>query len=322
MMRLVLLSFLSVASSITITTSGLSAGAYMASQYHVAFSSEVSGAALFAGGPFYCSQGNVNTAQLACMSLPTQINLAKLESDARAFEKQGVIDPLVNIQQARVFLWSGTKDSVVKYEVVNKARDWYLTFGAEIAEKLLDAQHAQPTLDYGNACGTLGSPYISKCDYDGAGHALQHILSAGTLKPKKAWIRQNLHKIKQSAYFGGGNVPGLSSEAHVYVPSGCAASHGKGCSVHVAFHGCKQNVANVGMQYVEHAGYLEWAEANDIVVLFPDATTVFLYNPNACFDWWGYVDKNFAFKSSKQLSTVHRMVHAVLEGTILANRIE
>jgi poly(3-hydroxybutyrate) depolymerase len=34
-----------------LTVSGLSAGGFMASQFHVAFSSAVSGAAIFAGGP-------------------------------------------------------------------------------------------------------------------------------------------------------------------------------------------------------------------------------------------------------------------------------
>jgi poly(3-hydroxybutyrate) depolymerase len=38
------------------TVSGLSSGAFFASQYHVAFSSEVAGAGIVAGGPYYCAQ--------------------------------------------------------------------------------------------------------------------------------------------------------------------------------------------------------------------------------------------------------------------------
>jgi len=302
-----------------ITTSGLSAGAYMAGQYHIAFSNDVSGCALFAGGPYYCSQGSVNTAQLACMALPAQINLVTLERETRSFATAGHIDPVSNLDDARVFVWSGTKDTVVKAAVVDKARDLYLKFGAEVAEKVSDAQHCQPTLAYGNACGTLAAPFISRCNYDGVGHALQHLLPG--LGPRGTAIKANLHKIKQSDYFSGGSVPGLSADAHVYIPSGCAAAGGSGCHVHVAFHGCKQNLAAVGTQYVENAGYLEWAESNNIVVLFPDATTVFLSNPNACFDWWGYVNKNFAWKTSRQLSTVHRMVQPIQAGTILTAKL-
>jgi hypothetical protein len=39
---------------------------------------------------------------------------------------------------------------------------------------------------------------------------------------------------------------------------------------------------------VSKSGYLEVAEANNIVVLFPQAIKT-LDNPNGCWDWWGYV---------------------------------
>ncbi len=38
--------------------------------------------------------------------------------------------------------------------------------------------------------------------------------------------------------------------------------------------------------------YLPWAEANNVIVLFPQAAKADLHdNPKACFDWWGYVDR-------------------------------
>jgi len=37
------------------TVSGISAGAYMANQFHVAFSSTVKGAGIVAGGPYICA---------------------------------------------------------------------------------------------------------------------------------------------------------------------------------------------------------------------------------------------------------------------------
>jgi poly(3-hydroxybutyrate) depolymerase len=41
----------------TTTVSGLSSGGYMAVQLHVAFSSFIKGAGIFAGGPYHCAQG-------------------------------------------------------------------------------------------------------------------------------------------------------------------------------------------------------------------------------------------------------------------------
>ena len=50
------------------TVSGLSSGAYMAGQFHVAFSGEVVGAGIVAGGPYGCAEGRLLTALRRCMS--------------------------------------------------------------------------------------------------------------------------------------------------------------------------------------------------------------------------------------------------------------
>lgn len=47
----------------TIMVSGLSAGGFMATQYHFSYSSEVAGAALIASGPYWCANANAYTAQ-------------------------------------------------------------------------------------------------------------------------------------------------------------------------------------------------------------------------------------------------------------------
>ena len=40
------------------------------------------------------------------------------------------------------------------------------------------------------------------------------------------------------------------------------------------------------------SGYNEVGELNNIVILYPQAirSLTIPYNPNACFDWWGYND--------------------------------
>ena len=50
--------------------------------------------------------------------------------------------------------------------------------------------------------------------------------------------------------------------------------------------------SNLGMSYVKNAGYNELAEANNLVILYPqillsDENPV---NPNGCWDYWGYND--------------------------------
>jgi poly(3-hydroxybutyrate) depolymerase len=43
----------------------------------------------------------------------------------------------------------------------------------------------------------------------------------------------------------------------------------------------------MGNIYTVHAGYLEVAELNDIIVLFPQAIQQTISNPQGCWDWWG-----------------------------------
>ena len=57
----------------------------------------------------------------------------------------------------------------------------------------------------------------------------------------------------------------------------------------------------MGDEFARHAGYLEVAEANDIIVLFPQIAQQFGINPNnGCFDWWGYEDSDYGMPLEKK----------------------
>jgi len=62
------------------------------------------------------------------------------------------------------------------------------------------------------------------------------------------------------------------------------------CKLHISFHGCKQFVAKIGTRYVVRGGFNEWAESNGYVVLYPQTVNSYTlpFNPEGCFDWWGY----------------------------------
>lgn len=78
------------------------------------------------------------------------------------------------------------------------------------------------------------------------------------------------------------------------------------CRVTISLHGCKQTVDLIGESYVRETGYLEYAEANNIITLFPQAQST-LYNPNSCWDWWGYTGVYYSGKYSVQGMTVMNM---------------
>jgi len=105
----------------------------------------------------------------------------------------------------------------------------------------------------------------------------------------------------------------LDATGFVYVPTACQS--GSTCKLHVALHGCVQNWDTIDLQYVEHAGYNEWAETNNIIILYPQAEpNLVLSNPNACFDWWGYAGSDYATKTGTQMQAIYEMVQHLASG--------
>jgi len=61
-------------------------------------------------------------------------------------------------------------------------------------------------------------------------------------------------------------------------------------------------------RYVRDTGYNRWADGNDIVVLYPQAKSEKLANPNGCWDWWGYSSAAYATKAGPQMAAVRAML--------------
>ena len=268
--------------STDVHVSGLSAGAYMAVQLHVAFSRSIHGAGVLAGGPYYCARGSVSVALTACMTTPGAVDVDALIAATDRFAAAGDIDPTDSIRGAPVYIFAGTRDGTVDPEMSRLLETYYehyLDGGSGIrTEYGIAAGHAHLTDNYGNACGTASqSPYISDCDYDMAGVLLAHV-AARPLQARTAMVDANLLTFEQ-AEFGGRSMDALG---FVYVPTACQAGT-VACGVHIALHGCLQARSNVGDVYVVHAGYNEWAESNNLIVLYPQADAdALLGNPNAC----------------------------------------
>ncbi|MGL6290620.1 MAG: PHB depolymerase family esterase, partial [Silanimonas sp.] len=97
-----------------VAVAGLSSGAYMATQVHVALNARVHGAALVAGGPYGCAQGALNTALGPCITVtPSAPDVAALAAQANARVAAGSIDPLSAFAGDRVLVLHGTKDATV-----------------------------------------------------------------------------------------------------------------------------------------------------------------------------------------------------------------
>ncbi len=290
------------------SVSGLSSGAYMAGQFHVAFSETVIGAGIVAGGPYGCAEGQLAIALERCMQTrrgaPDPDRLLKR---AEALAAAGAIDPLAGLAGDRVYVFSGTEDSTVRPAVVEQTVAFYRAAGIAAAEILhvddLAAGHAFVTEGHGSACPTTVSPFINDCDYDQAGALLGHI--AGALSPPAAEPGGTMIAFDQGEFLADPAAHGLDPTGHVYVPAACM--EGAACRVHVAFHGCRQTDALIGDRFRSETGYRRWADSNALIVLYPQAHRTLL-NPNACWDWWGYDDAAYATRNGRQMAAVRAML--------------
>jgi hypothetical protein len=269
--------------------------------YTVAFSETINGAAIFAGGPYYCAQANLMYAYGQCMDtyLGTP-SIERLVTTTKQNANLKKIDNPANLADDRVYLFSGKSDTVVHPEVMQSLQEYYLNFIKAtnlVGDFALDAEHCIPTLDYGEACTRLSSPYIGKCDFDGAGAAFQTLYGEDIVAGKA--VSANLKTFDQSEFGGGKTGNSLDTTGYIYVPTACA-SGSTACHLHVSFHGCNQDQSNIDTQWAENTGYNGWAESNNIIVLYPYATTsVMPSNPNACWDWWAYTGKDYAEQTGR-----------------------
>lgn len=203
-------------------------------------------------------------------------------------QTEGLIDPLSNLKESRVFIFSGLLDTVVHQVVVKALAEFYAAFIPDDRIHTMfnvSAEHLMPTDDYGEACDHLGPPFIGNCNLDGAGIALQ-TLSTTPLKPRTTAVSSNFLLFDQKQFFNGvdPNTVGIADQGFVYVPTACRNGTTSSCALHLELHGCEQNYATVGEVYVKHSGFAEWAESNNIVVLFPQTVAIPVVNPKSCWD--------------------------------------
>ena len=294
-----------------ISVSGLSSGAHMATQLHIAYSRVFRGAAIVSGGPWYCAEGSLSRGIGPCIK-GGELSVDRFVDIAREMEADGQIDALANLADDRVWIFHGTLDDVVSEDLTEATARFYaqlMPAGSIRSISDVPAVHGLPTIATGAACDTFGTPFLNACDYDAAGQWLQFIY--GEMQPRTE-ATGTLETIAQP----GAADAEMLDEAYLYVPQSCAA--GEACGVHVAVHGCTQSSEYVGDAFAKGSGINEWAEANRLLVLYPQVASsrVAPMNPYGCWDWWGYTDSNYASRSGPQVAVIKTLLDR-LAGTTL-----
>ena len=294
------------------TVSGLSSGGYMAAQFQLAHADWVKGAAIVAAGPVYCAQNNLMTALDHCINkVGSPIPLADINKQLKDWSVMGLLASEAEIKQSKIWLLHGTADQKISKEVADALHQQYQQWlpAAQLSYvQDKNFAHHMPTLSEGSACENSEAPFLGKCNYDAAGEALKFI-QAG-LKAPADRSSGTVYPIEQQK-IAGDLAATMAEQGYMYVPKSC--EQGQSCTLHISFHGCNQQADAVGMAYVEKAGFNRYADSNNIVVLYPQtrASNLMPMNPQACWDWWGYTDANYANRKGQQIQAIVKLAHSL-----------
>lgn len=297
----------------SLTVSGVSAGGYMATQYQVAYSKDVIGAGIVSAGPWYCASGKLTRAINDCTkSKPIGPETRPLVAALRESADAKAVDDPSWIAPDRIWMFHGKRDRKVGAAVSDSLLRFYKTFVPPERmryETQVAASHGFPTAGVGGACDSDESPWILDCGFDAAGEMLRHLYD--DLKAPAGPITGELRVFDQARYVPDDTDASLAETGLVFVPKECAA--GRPCRIHVVFHGCRQGIGYIGKTFAREAGYNRWADANRIVVLYPQVARSFVspFNPSGCWDWWGYTGDDYATRNGLQLAAVRRMLAAI-----------
>jgi poly(3-hydroxybutyrate) depolymerase len=295
-----------------VAVAGVSSGAYMATQVHVALNARVHAAALVAGGPYGCAQGQLETALGPCMTAqPALPDTATLVASAKQRAAAGTIDPLSAFAGDRVLVMHGTRDATVAPSLASANTAVVRALAGDPASVILDDQrafgHGWPTLEGGVPCDQPASPWLLDCGIDAAGEAMAAMFATkgAPAAAVAAAADGTLARFDQRELAPDG-VAGLADTGFVYTPKACTQG---ACGVLIVFHGCQQNEENVGEAFVRGAGIDRWADVHRVVVVYPQTQSSYMpLNPKACWDWWGYGGADYDLKTGGQIRFVAAML--------------
>ncbi|NRR30208.1 poly(3-hydroxybutyrate) depolymerase [Oxalobacteraceae bacterium] len=331
--------------------SGLSSGAFMTVQLHLAHSASFAGAGIIAGGPFRCAETHLApglmTTEDACIenslficmnplipqTAPDAQRLARL---AQQTAGAGMIDDVANLADDRLYIFTGSADDVVFSDVVARTRHFYELLGVKpdnityrddvpAGHSIITDNPEDSVLDKNQP------PYINNGGFMQSHDILRHIYDG--LQPAAEHPTGQLLRFDQREFFVESEArASMSHFGYVYIPSRVASGEVKEPRVHIALHGCKQGYNYTdyvngradsadqppyGNRYYTTTGYNHMAESNDIIVLYPQVEgmdTGEVQNPDGCWDWWGYTSPSAQAPDYYSREAVQiKAIHRMLE---------
>jgi poly(3-hydroxybutyrate) depolymerase len=300
----------------TVTVAGVSSGGFMAVQLQVAYSRSIFGTAVMAGGSYFCAQDNLALWGNVCAT-GVGVPVGSLVSFTNAEANAGQIDPTSNIAGKPIYMFSGVFDTVVQQPSMNDLHQYYQSFTSNsniTYNNFTGAQHAWISPDATTACAVLAAPFINNCGIDPEKTFLT--MFYGTLNARHSGtLGGSFIQFNQNQFCPNNNCSSIDmdSTAWAFVPQSCA--QGQACRLVIALHGCSANQQFAGLTFIQRSGINEWADGNNIMVLYPQTIASSVpANSFGCWDWWGYTGSNYALKSASQMVAIMAEVNRITGG--------
>lgn len=325
--------------------SGLSSGAFMTVQLHIAHSSAFVGAGVIAGGPYRAAESfqaspmaptscilNSLYVAMTPLTASTAPDPEKLVALAQATDN---IDDLSHVAGQRMYIFTGTCDQVVNQYAVRSTKAFYQALGVPDESLLfvddVPAGHSIITMNPEDSPLSANQPpYINRGAFIQSYQILDHLYPGAKAAAEAPF--GDLVRFEQAEFLDTAEQRACMAEfGYAYIPSRVASGEAEAIGVHVVLHGCKQGYAYIdyvngredslnqppyGDRYVRSTGYMEWAEANDLILLFPQADggdNNDVQNPEGCWDWWGYsasdpYEPDYYSRDAVQIRAIYSML--------------
>ena len=128
-------------------------------------------------------------------------------------------------------------------------------------------------------------PPINSCDFDLSGEILRWIHGAAAVRPRAAAVAAHLLEVEQAPFLPDGWTAEkalVDEVGFIYIPDACRAAgdgsprYSADCAVHVHYHPCGGSYRAVSTSYFLENALPAYAEANDMVILYPQSA----HSPN------------------------------------------
>jgi hypothetical protein len=306
------------------------AGNHFQDMYQLAQINGTGDRALFLWGPM----NPLYQALEICMKSPS-LAQTNTEQVTDLYRKNLIADPK-NLVRQKIYIYQGLNDKTVHPDMQLKTKDFYTALNVSSKNILLsqsEGAHTFPTDQKNlNSCSEEDVPYVSSCHKNVSGEILNFLigpeLQRTPLNLKNIYtVKQNLQKKPNSIADYGYVIANQycvqnPEKCHLHVAlHGCDMSDSYDKDFDAAYRQyalfgylkmrtksetpplsrlpyIEQKINKMGLQqFVQHSGYGDYVEKNNVIVLFPQTQiTVQSYpnNPKGCWDWYGATGEKYS----------------------------